>query len=233
MKKVSLKLKTYSIWILVGVVVLSVISYNLILRRAKVTRELAEEGKFRLREVSIDLEKGEIYFKGKVQKTEGWVQFLIYLRGYKWLKEESAIVSDAKLADLQKAIALLDWKLWDELWHRKTDEGLSLSIKWDREEVKAQELVLAEDRLRIGDFVFLGSPYFDQIALEAPPGVDCKLCPVFPLEKKVLSELFVRESGRSGYELNPERMPAQGIEVTIVIKKGDSTLECSIGKGSS
>jgi len=234
-KMKSLKLKTYLIWFLLVVGALSVIGYNLIPRRAKITEELIEEeGKFRLGKVNINTENGEMHFKGKVQKNKDWVQHLVYLHGYKWLKEESAIISEVKLSDLQKAIALLDWRLWDELWYRKNQKSppeadphsagkvksqeLSVFVKWDEEEVAVQELVLTEDKLEIGDFIFLGSPYFDHIALEASPGVDCRLCPIFHLEEKVLRELFIRESGQSGYELNSERIPPQGTEVTIIIR---------------
>ncbi len=223
----SLKLKTYLIWFLLVVGALSVIGYNLIPRRAKITEELIEEeGKFRLGEVNINTENGEMHFKGKVQKNKDWVQHFLYLHGYKWLKEESAIISEARLSDLQKAIALLDWRLWDELWYKKTEDRrqktenrkLLVSVKWDEEEVAVQELVLTEDKLEIGDFIFLGSPYFDHIALEASQGVDCRLCPIFHLEEKVMRELFIRESGQSGYELNSERIPPQGTEVTIIIR---------------
>jgi hypothetical protein len=145
------------------------------------------------------------------------------------LKEESAIISEARLLDLQKAIALLDWELWDELWYRKNQKSkiknqkLKLFVKWGEEEIAAQKLVLTEDKLEIGDFVFLGSPYFDPIALEAPPGVDCRLCPIFPLEEKALRELFIRGSGQSGYELNSALSPPKGTKVTIIIRITDYT----------
>lgn len=93
-----------------------------------------------------------------------------------------------------------------------------LFIQWDKKETLAQELVSTKDALEIGDFLFLGSPYFDYIALGAPPGVDCRFCPLFALEEKALRDIFVRESAQSGYELNLERMPSCGTEVTIIIR---------------
>ena len=188
---------------------------------------MLKEGVYQLGDIVVDSVKGEIRFDAEVQKREGWVQHLLYLHGYKWLKEESAIISEAKLADLQKAIALLDWRLWDELWYKKNQKSkiknqkLKLFVKWGEEEIAVQELVLTEDKghkLEIGDFIFLGSPYFDHIAFEAPPGVDCRLCPIFPLEEKALREIFIRGSGQSGYELNSAPFPPQGTEVTIIIR---------------
>lgn len=189
---------------------------------------IKEEGIYKIGNVSADTEKGKIWFRGKVSKDGGWIQHLVYLEGYKWLREESAIIAEARLIDLQKAIALLDWRLWDELWYEKQvtsnqlpvtrEKELLLFVQWDRKKIPAQELVLSEDKLEIGDFIFLGSPHFDHIALEAPPGVDCRLCPIFPLEEKALRETFIRESGQSGYELNSAIFPSKGTEVSIILK---------------
>lgn len=239
------------IWCLLFIGAALVIGRHLSSRRKESGEgTIKEKGKYRIGEISIDtLGKGRIEFTGTISKAEGRVQFLIYLKGYKWLKEESAIVSEARLNDLQQAIALLDWRLWDELWHGKAEDRgqksedrgprkdasrprgrqktenrkLFLFVKWEGEEFVAQQLVMTEEKLEIGDFIFLGSPYFDHIALEAPPGVDCRLCPIFPLEQKALKEGFIRESGRSGYELNSPLFPPRGTKVTIVIRGRDYT----------
>ncbi len=201
--------------------------YNFLKQRGKEAPVLVEEGVYKIGGVTVDKERGEIRFSGKVQKCEGWVQFLIYLQGYKWLKDESAILSEARLIDLQNGIALLDWKLWDELWYGKTsnqksetrNQNLLLFLKWDEEEISAKKLILTEDRLEMSDLIFLGSPYFDPIVLEAPRGIDCASCSIFPLEEKALRKEFVRELGRSGYELNSEVLPEEGTEVTIIVKR--------------
>ena len=217
-------------WVLLTIGATLVVGLHLLQGRKEVSEEIIEEeGIYRIGKVTVDTEKGQIQFAGRIFKDQGWVQFLIYARGYKWLKEESAIIADVKLADLQKAIALLDWRLWDELWYKKTEDGeqetenrkLLLFVQWDRKKIPAQELVLSEDKLAIGDFIFLGSPYFDHIALEASPGMDCRLCPVFPLEEKALRELFIRESGQSGYELNSPLFPPEGTEIRIAIGTAD------------
>ena len=207
--------------VIVGAIILAGHTLILITREKEKARQplMPKEGIYQLGDIVVDAVKGEIQFRAQVQKREGWVQHLVYLHGYKWLKEESAITADAKLADLQKAIALLNWRLWDKLWYKKVkSRELAIFIKWNEKEVIAQELVRAEDTLGIEDLIFLGSPYFDHIALEASPGVDCRLCPVFPLEEKALRESFIRESGQSGYELNSERMSSQGTEVTIIMR---------------
>ena len=174
---------------------------------------------YKLGDVLVDTRKGEIRFAGRVRKDKGWVQFLLYAQGYKWLEEESAIVADARLADIQKAIALLDWKLWDDLWFRREVENEpSLLIEWSGKRVEARELAMAEDPLGIRDLIFLGSPYFDPIVLQESALVDCSQCPYLRLEQEALREEFERESGESGYELDPARMPPQGTEVTIILQ---------------
>ncbi len=214
-------------WVLLTLGATLVVGLHLFLGRKEVNKKIIEEeGIYRIGGITVDTEKGQIQFQAKIFKDKGWVQHLVYLEGYKWLKEESAIISEARLSDLQKAIALLDWRLWDELWYGKTENRrqrtenrkLLVSVKRNGEEVAAQKLVLTEDKLEIGDFIFLGSPYFDHIALEAPPGVDCRLCPIFPLEEKALGELFIRGSGRLGYELNSALFPPEGTKVTIIIR---------------
>ncbi len=216
------------IMIIVGIVTL--VGYNLIIRdRVSFHPPLMiGEGLYQLGDIIVDTIDGEIRFDAKVQKMEGWVQHLIYLHGYRWLKEESAMISEARLADLQKAIALLDWRLWDELWYRKTenreqrteDRKLLLSIKWDGREIAAQELVLTQDLLGIGDFIFLGSPYFDHIALKAHKDIDCRYCSMFPLKERALRKKFIRSSNQSGYELNSSLFPPKETEMTIIIRGG-------------
>lgn len=211
---------------IIGVVIL--IGYYLATKRKEPQKQLfMGEGTYQIGEILVDTVKGEIKFSGDVYKREGWVQFLIYVDGYKWLKEESAIISTTRLVDLQKSIALLDWRLWDELWYRKLKSGklrnkaqkLSVFIKYKEKEIAAKGLVLTEDELEIGDYIFLGSPYFDNRVLEDSPRVDCKHCPLFPLEEKVLREEFKRESGLSGYNLNSPIFLPRGTEVTIIIRQ--------------
>ena len=54
---------------------------------------ISEDGVYFFGDVRVCMLKREIRFKGQVSKNEGRVQHLVYLDGYKWLKQESAIVS--------------------------------------------------------------------------------------------------------------------------------------------
>lgn len=205
------------IWGLLTVSAILVLIFHLAHKKKADEKIIEKEGVYRIGNVSADTKKGEVWFKGKVFKDKGWVQHLVYLEGYKWLKDESAIIALVRLVDLQRAIAILDRRLWDELYYERKSK-MSIFVKWNGKEIPGHELVLAKDNLEIGDFLFLGSSYFDYIALGAPPGADCRLCPLFALEEKALRGLFVRESAQSGYELNSERMPSCGTGVTIIIR---------------
>ena len=220
--KNSRKKKVLLIWILLFTGASLIVGYNLIRQGKEEGAGIrAQTGVYKIGDVIVDEDRGKIQFAGQVYKDRGLVQFLVYAHGYKWLKEESAIIANVKLVDLQRAIALLDWKLWDDLWYRKQSEEtkhLLLFFKWDGKEIAAKEVVTTEDALGIGDFIFLGSPYFDPIAFEASPSVDCAKCPIFPLEEKTLRKEFERECGQSGYEINSHLMPPEGTQVTIIIK---------------
>jgi len=104
------------IWGLLAAGVMLALTSHL-MHKQKADEKIIE--KDRIGSVSVDTKNGEIWFKGKVFKDKSWVQHLVYLEGYKWLKDESAIIAAARLVDLQRAIAILDWKLWDEIYYGK------------------------------------------------------------------------------------------------------------------
>lgn len=172
-------------------------------------------------EVVINLTENTLRFSAVVRREQGWVQHLLHLDGYQWLREQSALVSSAQLSDLQKGFAALDWMVWDSLWQgidSKATRAVQVFVQHGGRKVPAVTLVDADDALYIGDLIFLGCPYFDVVALAAASAVDCTLCPLFPLEQEALGKRFVREGGESGFTLNPHTMFPQGREVEIIIK---------------
>lgn len=180
-----------------------------------------DEGILSFGDVTVFKTNSEIRFYATVKKAEGWVQHLLYVQGYQWLEEQSAIVSQARLPQLQHAFAVLDWELWDELWQGiDSDRAFDVRVYFEHEgkRVKANSLVNTDDKIHAGDIVFLGCPYFDAVALGTIAEVDCALCPVFPLEQEALQERFVRENGESGYEINVREMFDSGSKVEVIIK---------------
>jgi len=170
----------------------------------------------RIGEVSVCREEGRIEFEGIVQKDSGWVQFLIFLRGYDWLRDECAIISDARLIDLQRAIFLIDPKLWNDLWHRRIKGGRVI-LEWDNKKMEATSLLnVKKEELGIGDILFIGSPLWDRIVLREIGIRKCRGCPLFELEKEGIKKTFKRKNGESGYTLN-KRMPPKGTTVRITI----------------
>lgn len=180
-----------------------------------------DEGVLTFGGITVCKVNSEISFYATVKKDEGWVQHLLYLHGYQWLKEQSAIVSDARLPELQHAFAVLDWELWDELWQGIDSEkayDVRIYIEHEGARVEAKALVNTADEIHVGDMIFLGCPYFDAVALGTAAVVDCTLCPVFPLEQEALNERFVRENRESGYEINTRDMFNVGSRVEVIIK---------------
>ncbi|MCL0059492.1 hypothetical protein M1O20_03250 [Dehalococcoidia bacterium] len=182
----------------------------------------------RFGDVVVDPAAREIRFYGEIRQNEGWVRFLVYLCSYRWLKEEAAITSPAYLTDLQKAIALLDWQLWDQLWFREiTGQEIEVSLRWQGGEGDANELIELPYHLGMGDLIFLGSPFFDPLFLArcAQTTVCVALkqrpqCPLFFLQESV-EEKFTRAGGAAGYHLNSERLPPPGTRVTVIIRVPD------------
>lgn len=167
--------------------------------------------------ITVDITKKEIRFMGKVTKDKGWQQFLIYVHGYKWLKEKSAIVSEAKLVDLQQAIAALDWRLWNDIYIKNIQSrDLSLFIEYNNCRVSSEKLIVSDDKLSFQDLVFIGSTYFDAAVLGNPPELSCDRCPIYNLEQEILNKKFIRKSNKTGYVV--KNMPPVGTEVTIIIK---------------
>ena len=243
MKKEIKNLLAIFLLLIVGTV--AVIYYNLYLQNNKnkeektaipeTTQEIIEKNIYRIGNIIIDKNKEEIFFSGKVAKTTGWIQFLIYVDGYKWLEDETAIIAEARLKDLQLSLALLDWKYWNDFYYEKKAKDTDIKtpeIKWDLfiqwgesdklKIIKSNEIVTTKDKkdlLKLHHFIFLGNPLFDQIALSNEPATSCQGCPFFPVEEKTLRQLFKRKSGESGYEINTEVMPPLNTKINIIIKK--------------
>ncbi len=222
---------------------ISVIYYNLYTQNNKIKKikttiseiiqEETEENTYRIGNIVIDKNKEEIYFTGRVAKIKGWVQFLIYVDGYKWLEGEATIISNARLKDLQLSLAFLDWKYWDEFYYMKRGEEIDfendemeLLLHWKEDNkfkiIRASETIIIKDTkglIKLPHLIFLGNPLFDQIALGNEPASNCQGCPFFPIEEKTLRQLFKRKSGESGYEINTEVMPPLNTKINIIIKK--------------
>lgn len=219
-------------WILISIFILLILTVAVmaglnLLRKYSLERAEEMRRTYKLGEVCIDKNKGIIWFDAVVTKNQGPVQFLLYLQGYKWLKDDCALVSQSRLKDLQEALALLDWKTWDDIWNRKRNQQTQkhrMEIVWIEEgqikRIKADDLVDVKEidkPLFLWDFVFLGSPYFDRVALEAPSSLSCESCPVFALEEKALRQEFVRKSQESGYKLKPDILPKEERKVRVEI----------------
>lgn len=199
-------------------IIVVLIAISLIRKYHKKQHEIQKisEMVYRIGKITVDAQKREIRFKGKVAKNEGEVLYLVYLHGYKWLEERSAIVSNAKLSDLQKAIALINWRLWDDLWVNQNNLNIPVIIKYGSKEEKAEELVISEKKqLGILDFIYLGSPAFDPIVLESTLTA-CDRCPLLPLEMKLIEDF--KGTTTAAFKLNFDEALQRGMNVEIMLK---------------
>ncbi len=160
---------------------------------------LFEKEVFKFGEVTADKRRRVVSFKADILKNEGDVLFLIYLHGYKWLKENSAVVSDAKLLDLQKALAFIDWELWEEIrdsQKTKRTSAVKIVMKQGKIQSTAEEFLKNEES-DIYNIIFPGSPYFDAIVLYGPESNLCGTCPLYPVEKEVIMKKMKNPKGVS------------------------------------
>ena len=186
------------------------------------------EKEYILGTIEVSHEEGVIRFPAKVMKNSGDAMFVLYVQGYRWMEKESAIVSGARLQDLQFSLASLNWQDWDDLWNRKKTEETAkykLFVAWTKDgknfRKQATELVQAkgEKDLYLWDLVFLGSPAFDDYITDDSAYGECSRCPVFDIEKKTILGLLGDKKEEVGYNINSDNMPPQGSEVVIEIIK--------------
>lgn len=181
--------------------------------------------------LTIDKEKQELRFGGRIQNKEGWVQSLIYAQGYKWLKDKSAIASDVSILELQKAILLCGVKYWKIVKYGQNKGSVEVKVQWVKkgktEEINALQMIsgdIGED-LPLEQLIFLGfgMSSFDEKVLSEGPSAICKECPLLPLEEEIVEAWFRRPSGESGYELNSKLIPPVGTPVTVIIRSCGET----------
>lgn len=181
---------------------------------------------YRFGQVEVDTLQRRIRFPARVARDSGHVLTLVHLAGYPWLKDSAAVTSDARLLDLQQAIAALSWALWDSLWtgrhpaytFRLTigDSGFYSILQPGQEELTT---TTDSTGLTIGvfhpfelpDLIFLGSPEFDPAALYSREAADCPACPAFGREQAIVLSALRRRS----LELRPGALPPPGSEVEV------------------
>ncbi len=111
--------------------------------------------------------------------------FLFYFNGYPWLKDYCIFITSSPLRELQTAIAMIDWQLWDKIYAKKFSPKLKIEIytdtKWE-----SLENVLSLTNFNSYQTTFWGSPIYDNIVLERSYTTNkCSGCELLPLEESL------------------------------------------------
>jgi hypothetical protein len=167
--------------------------------------------------IAVDTSRRTIVFPGQVVRDTGRVLTLIALTGYRWLEDSAAIVSRARLLDLQQAIAAIEWALWDSLWTGRHPGRPAVLTVENRD---GRQIVGRGAEFDLENLIFLGTPEFDPIVLSSGEDADCRTCPVFDREREFIIESLRRRSGLIGYRLNDRQLPGAGTEVQVSIRIG-------------
>jgi hypothetical protein len=172
--------------------------------------------------VTVDTVRHEVSLPARVARDTGHVLLLLNLTGYPWLDDSAALTSPARLLDLQQAIASLDWALWDSLWTGKRP-GRPMTLRFgtleaDQVATPIESGPSAVSRQPLADVVFLGMPEFDPAVLESGEDPNCRTCPAFSEESRMILEVLRRRNGAAGYQLRPGVLPKPGAGITITIQ---------------
>lgn len=170
--------------------------------------------------VRVDERLRLVSFPAVVKPFSGKPRFFVHLRGYGWLEKDAILASEAKLAELQTALATLDWRLWDDLWHGRRSERTALvrlGVAHGGNELPAAEL-LGGGNLQLADLIFLGSPELDPLVLGESPNSDCSSCPLLDAEKTFIDGILRKSGGPAAFAVNAGKLPSPGSEVTVLIR---------------
>jgi len=158
--------------------------------------------------IILNRAKRELTFPARIRKTDGKVLFFINLKGYYWLDENAALISEVSLTDFQNALAYLDWKILD-MWRgnnlsdksRTTDVRITITQQENTQDVEVWNALLISDSekksLPLQRLIFAGDPILDNAIISNPSHStsflpDCSSCPLLPTEKELISKQYAR-----------------------------------------
>jgi len=111
--------------------------------------------------------------------------FLFYFNGYPWLKDYCIFISSSSLRELQTAIAMIDWQLWDKIYTKKFSPKLKIEIYTDTGWESLDDILLIKN-FNSYQTTFWGSPVYDNIVLERSYTTNkCSSCALLPLEESL------------------------------------------------
>jgi hypothetical protein len=111
--------------------------------------------------------------------------FLFYFNGYPWLKDYCIFISSSSLRELQTAIAMIDWQLWDKIYTKKFSPKLKIEIYTNTGWESLNDILLIKN-FNPYQTTFWGSPVYDNIVLERSYATTkCSSCALLPLEESL------------------------------------------------
>jgi len=138
-----------------------------------------------IKTISVSKEDKTISFDAEINYSQKEKYFLFYFNGYPWLKDYSIFISSTPLRELQTAIAILDWQLWDKIYTKKFSPKLKIEIYTDTGWESLDNILLIKN-FNSYQTIFWGSPVYDNIVLERSYATTkCSSCDFLPLEESL------------------------------------------------
>ncbi|MCX7957107.1 MAG: hypothetical protein N2643_04350 [Endomicrobia bacterium] len=136
--------------------------------------------------ITIDKENRYIIFEATLNTTLNEKYFIFYFEGYPWLKDNCIFISSATLKDLQKAVANIDWQLWDNIYTKDHINKIKTEVFYDNKWQDLQNFIELKN-FPIEQTFFWGSYLYDSMILENKHITSkCSTCEILPLEKATI-----------------------------------------------
>lgn len=134
--------------------------------------------------IEIDKNNRTITFEAKLNLTNNEKYFLFYFQGYPWIKDYCIFVSSCELKDLQVAVALIDWELWDKIYTKKFSPHLEIKFLEDDKWLNLFEYIELKN-FNSYQTIFWGNPLYDELVLKNTYNNNfiCQSCNFLPLEQ--------------------------------------------------
>ncbi len=136
--------------------------------------------------IKYNLEERTIEFDCYLNSTQKEKYFIFCFKGYPWLEEYSIFLSSSPLRELQNTVALIDWKLWDDIYTKNYSQKLKIELLIDGEWLPIEKVIRFEN-FELSQTIFWGHPTYDSSVLERNYKTSvCNSCEILTFEKSII-----------------------------------------------
>ncbi|MEN3014127.1 MAG: hypothetical protein ABDH23_05920 [Endomicrobiia bacterium] len=137
-------------------------------------------------QIEVDRFNKTISFKAYLNDTPSEKYFIFYFQSYPWIRDYAIFCSSAPLKELQTALALIDWELWNKIYTNKFSPQMEIKILHENQWFLIHEIMKLKN-LNTYQTIFWGLPGYDEVVLNDGYYVSrCSGCELLPLEQSLI-----------------------------------------------